>query len=308
MNPRESLETWQQRWAARKGIILRAPAERPASTVAAYVNDLTCNLFEPLSARSRRQFIDGAGGELHPPDGLSGNMFAVYSSSALCVNVFHYWSRLLHEGRNQERTSTIEPLLAACGLPARAARSIDFEVPNAVNRRFKTSPHLDVQISFEGGAWQPLGVEAKFCEPYGKSRPGGLNPCYLREAGLWDGWPNVRGLAESISPKDTTHSSLDAAQLLRHLLGLRRQHENRFALLYLWFEVPRTQEALRHRQEVERFAALLNRDGITFSSRTYNQVLRELRDAGGTPDRPYVAYLLERYLEGSPELLNPSWQ
>ena len=47
------------------------------------------NLFEPLSERVKQQFIAGAGSELNAPNAQSGNMYAVYSSSALCVNLFH---------------------------------------------------------------------------------------------------------------------------------------------------------------------------------------------------------------------------
>jgi hypothetical protein len=80
----------------------------------------------------KQQFIAGAGGELDAPGGQSGNMYAVYSSSALCVNLFHYWFRLLDAAPPNSKLS-IDPLLRACGLPARPAKSVDFEVPNVVN-------------------------------------------------------------------------------------------------------------------------------------------------------------------------------
>ena len=106
-------------------------------------------------------------------------MYAVYSSSALCVNFFHSWSRILDAAPPNSMPS-LHSLLAACGLPARPVRSIDFEVPNIVNPHFKVPPHLDVQISFDDGPWKCAGIEAKFCEPYADLKPSGLKPVYLQ--------------------------------------------------------------------------------------------------------------------------------
>ena len=97
MSLRNTLEDRQVRWAERNGIRIGAPPRNPASRATGYVSELQENLFDPLSERVKQQFIAGAGGELDAPDGQSGNMYAVYSSSALCVNLFHRWSRLLDE-------------------------------------------------------------------------------------------------------------------------------------------------------------------------------------------------------------------
>jgi hypothetical protein len=218
MSLRKTLEDWQIRWAERKGIRIGAPPGKPASRATGYVSQLL-NLFDPLSQRVKQQFIAGAGGELVGPDGQSGNMYAVYSSSALCVNLFHWWFRLLDAAPTNSKPS-VNSLLTACGLPAKPAKRIDFEVPNIVNRNFKVAPHLDVQISFDEGC---AGIEAKFCEPYGDEKPSGLNPVYLRETALWQDWPDVRAFAQKVSPKDLTHSHFHAAQLIKHLLGLRKQ-------------------------------------------------------------------------------------
>jgi hypothetical protein len=226
-------------------------------------------------------------------------MYAVYSSSALCVNLFHYWSRLLDTTRPNS-TPSINPLLTACGIPARPVKSIDFEVPIIVNPRFTVAPHLDVQISFDADLSKCAGIEAKFCEPYGGQKPGGLNPVYLRQAALWQDWPNVRAFAQTLSPEDLTHSHLHAAQLLKHLLGLRKQNNTNFVLVYLWFDVPSEEAAIRHRREVEFFGEVLKRDGIEFVSRTYQEVFEVLRDEKGAPKNPYVAYLLDRYLDAAP--------
>jgi hypothetical protein len=226
-------------------------------------------------------------------------MYAVYSSSALCVNLFHCWSRLL-DAAPQNSKPSIDPLLAACRLPAKPVRSIDFEVPNIVNPHFKGAPHLDVQISFDDGPWKCAGIEAKFCEPYGDQKPGGLNRAYLQETALWQDWPNVRAFAQKLIPKDLTHSHFHAAQLLKHLLGLRMQNSTDFVLVYLWFDVPGAVAAMRHRREIESFGEVLKRDGIAFVSRTYQEVFEILRGGNGALKSSYVAYLLDRYLVDAP--------
>lgn len=262
--------------AERNGIHIGAPPGQPVSQATGYVSDLRENLFEPLSERVKQQFIAGKGKELDEPNGQSGNMYAVYSSSALCVNFFHSWARLLDAASENSKLST-DRLLAACGLPPQRVMSIDFEVQKTVNPYFHTPPHLDVQISFSKSApWTCAGIEAKFCEPYG-DKAGGLHPVYLREKELWRDWPNARALAEMLTPVDFTHSHLDAAQLLKHILGLRKQNGTSFVLVYLWFDVPDVEAAIRHRQEIESFGQVLRRDGIAFVSRTYQEMIGILR-------------------------------
>jgi hypothetical protein len=299
MNLRGHLENWQAQWAKRKGIALGAPRGNPASRVTGYVSKLQDNLFEPLSERVKRQLIAGAGGELDAPDGQSGKLYAVCSSSALCMNLFHHWSRLLELAPANPGPS-IEALLTACGLPIRPIRSIDFEVPNTVNPHFKAAPHVDVQLSFDDGPWKCAGIEAKFCEPYGDNKPGGLYPVYLSQTALWQGWPNVRALAQELTPNDLMHSHLHAAQLLKHLLGLRKQNGTNFVLVYLWFDVPGTDAAMQHRREIESFSEVLKHDSIAFVSRTYQEVFEALRCGKGELESQHLAYLLERYVSGMP--------
>jgi DNA mismatch endonuclease (patch repair protein) len=161
--------------------------------------------------------------------------------------------------------------------------TIDFEVQKVVNPTFFRPPHLDAQISFNESRWDCAGIEAKFCEPYGEKRPGGLNACYLWETALWRDWPNIRAFAQKLSPKDLKHSHLHAARLLVHLLGLRKQNGTRFVLVYLWFDVPSASAARDHRQEIDSFGEVLKRDGIVFVSRTYQQRLRLALVRSGIP-------------------------
>jgi hypothetical protein len=294
MNLRKTLEDWQIRWAETNRISVGAPPENPRSRVIGYVSSLERNLFEPLLDRVKDQFITAPGGELNPPNGQSGNMYAVYSSSALCVNLFHPWSRLLEEAPPNSKPP-IDQLLAACGLPASPAKSIDFEAKNTVNELFTEAPHLDVQISFAEGSWKCAGIEAKFCEPYGAQKFGGLKSVYLRETALWQDWPNVLAFAQELSPNDLTHSHLHAAQLLKHILGLRKQNCTNFILVYLWFDVPGNEAAMAHSREIARFGEVLKSDGVNFVARTYQEVFKGLGGRSDEPRSRHLTYLLKRY-------------
>jgi hypothetical protein len=70
-----------------------------------------------------------------------------------------------------------------------------------------------------------------------------------------------------------------------------------FVLVYLWFDVPGAEAAMRHRREIESFVEVLKRDGVALVSRTYQEAFEVLRGGNGGPRSPYVAYLLERYLD-----------
>ena len=96
------------------------------------------------------------------------------------------------------------------------------------------------------------------------------------------------------------HSHFHAAQLLKHLLGLRKQKYTSFVLVYLWFDVPGAEAAIRHRREIESFGEVLKRDRVAFISRTYQEVFEVLRGGNAKPMSPHVAYLLERYLGEAP--------
>ena len=94
------------------------------------------------------------------------------------------------------------------------------------------------------------------------------------------------------------HSYLHAAQLLIHLLGLRRRNGTSFALVYLWFDVPHAKAAKEHRREIGAFNEILKHDNIAFVSSTYQEVFESLRGENSKTKSPHVTYLLERYHGG----------
>lgn len=82
MSSLRDLIAHQKTWAAGHGL---APDEN------AYLSAIEKNLFQTLSERTRQSFIDGSGGELVDSPKGPAKMKALYSSSALAVNVFDFW-------------------------------------------------------------------------------------------------------------------------------------------------------------------------------------------------------------------------
>jgi len=86
MNGREYIITKQINWALNRGIkLIGSEGDRGRK---AYTPTLDENLFEALSQESINQIESGDGGEL---SGDPAKMQAVHSSSALGINIFHYW-------------------------------------------------------------------------------------------------------------------------------------------------------------------------------------------------------------------------
>jgi hypothetical protein len=172
-----------------------------------------------------------------------------------------------------------------------------FEAQFPIHADFEIPPHIDVVIDY--GKPSPLkvtAIECKFGEPYGGWSRGGLKPVYLHHDAFWEGLLNLRELAERVSPDNTCFDRLDAPQLLKHLLGLTARYSKKeFRLLYLWYDAPGP-EAVKHREEIDEFAASARQDGVTFQSRTYQDVILSLARNQRERHTAIVDYLVERYL------------
>jgi hypothetical protein len=121
----------------------------------------------------------------------------------------------------------------------------------------------------------------------------GLRPAHAGHS-FFGEWPNLRKLAARISPEDRVHRHLHAAQLLKHLLGLRSTG-SKFTLLYLWFDVNGA-AGRRHRDEAHEFTLRARRDGLDVWAMSWQELwdgLNENAPAGG--HGAYLAYLRDRY-------------
>ena len=235
-------------------------------------------------------------------------MKAVFSSSAIVVNLFQYW---------QEKKD-ITPLLKALGFEfKREIEEIIFESKNQITGMRGIPPHLDVIITSNANNF---AIESKFTEPYTEKRDKNskergknseIQHSYIadKKKTLWENLPNLENLAQAIhSPnalieneeikelikklRKTNH--LDASQLIKHILGLKSNYKENFTLLYLWYDVPGT-EGYEHRKEIEEFKELL-KDKIDFRSITYQEVIYYLRENYYNEHKKYIDYLVERYL------------
>ena len=280
----------QKLWAEKFGLHLIGSAGVRGDP--AYTETLDENLFEPLSSEARRELEQGDGGELVAKGGPP-KIHAVHSSAALTCNLFHHW-------RHQPN---IQPLLTALRLPVQDVLTIQFEakrpIMDAPNRSvYRIDPNLDIAMPCDGtGRFRELAIECKFTEPYRECKPEkkGLPLPYLRDEHLWDGLPNCRLLGRKLSPRDETFTRLHAAQLLKHILGLKHANgKDGFCLVYLWYDAP-TREAAQHRDEIKDVSRVICADGIDFRAITFQEVIAAL-SSSREGHEAYVDYLVNRYL------------
>ena len=264
-----------------------------------YLEKLEDNLFQPLTVETRKQLEDGGGKETegYLKDGkhYRPKINALHSSAAIAVNTFQYW-----------QNKDVYPILYACGLCPTKSSNVDIPLANKISfeekfpisddkETFQTPPNIDVVIdNFQSKIY---AIESKLTEPYRRKKPEetGIRKDYL-ENPFWDGLSNLKDLAEKLCPNDNVFQHLDAAQLIRHILGLKRNHnKSGFRLLYLWYDVI-GQDGAEHRKEIEQFAEIAKGDNINFSHITYQEVITKLTKEFYEGNEEYCNYLTNRYL------------
>jgi hypothetical protein len=237
-----------------------------------------------LTSAGRAELLQASGSELSARAGALPKFCAPWSSSALVANVFDYW-----RGRD------LVPLVRALDAPPHTSYSLEHKLETGFSR---APANLDVAIF---GADAPLvAIEAKFLEPFGSAERGtpkdNIQPVYLdsRRIADWNGLIALRGLAERIAGGDILFRRLDAPQLIKHSLALRRRRAP-FELLFIWFTPPADRaETTEMRSEIEQFANAARADQVAFRSLTYQDLYgRLLIEARGHTD--YLAYLGSRY-------------
>lgn len=287
------IQAKQQNWAKRKGLELFG-GTIPDKGEKNYLKSIVENLFnQQLSEETKNNFDEGDGNETKDSKTRLAKMKALHSSSALPVNVFQYW---------QEKD--VSSILFACRLINRRPFNSD-TLPNAVRfeqkfeicdnkKDFPKKPNLDVVIEYDHNVY---AIESKFTEPY-DGKPKGLRKVYTSAQldELWKGIPSLQDLGKEISPDNYEFKYLDAAQLLKHILGLKKQvGKSGFTLLYLWYDVIGN-DGLEHRKEIEKFAEIAKKDNIKFRHITYQEVIINLSKEFYVDNEVYIDYLTDRYL------------
>ena len=277
----------QSEWAKNKGIELigsKITRGRPS-----YTPKINENLFQSLLPDIQKSFSAGDGNELGSA-GMPGKMQAVHSSSALGVNIFQYWLSI----------SQLPTIAAACGFcrsDSKISESIQFEEKFPINDKFGFHPNIDVVIHNQAGSKkQCFAIECKFSEAYGAHKHSGLKQQYLDCSDIWDDIPQLHAFAKTICPQDNDFYFLHPAQLIKHILGLKRKYgHDGFRLLYLWYDVL-GEGGKVHQDEITEFTALTKNDGIKFHALSYQKLIVSLANKQRANHSDYIRYLTERYL------------
>jgi hypothetical protein len=223
----------------------------------------------------------GAGNELVDGTRDPAKFCAAFSSSALAVNAF---------GPFRHRPQNLDVV------GYKGFSEAQFEKPLPTGLR-GTDPHLDF---YAAGLAQIMCIESKFLEP--------LWPKTAKFADSYEG--AIKSLAEpmweavykELKANPRLFKFLDAAQLVKHYLGMRNTLGNvnaEQALLYVYWEPANAgdiEEFCRHRDEVRRLTEAVSGGQIKFVARSYRQLWDEWRDTSSwTGMAVHLSNLEQRY-------------
>ena len=207
---------------------------------------------------------------------LDGKFRAAHSSSALAVNTFGPWRK------NPQA-------LALLGKSGFDFLQFEKQCPSGLGG---IPPNLDLVVA---GTDVVIGVESKFLEILAP-KPAKFADSYSRE-NLPQMEPSWWYLMNAL--KAGPDQYLDAAQLVRHYLGLRNQPEyqgKKIVLLYVFWEPENWRdfpEYRRHREELAAFQEQVKDSEVTFSWTTYPELWNQWTALGLYPD--HVKELRKRY-------------
>jgi hypothetical protein len=262
----------QRRWADAHGVRYDARF---------FVRELADNLRVPLAPALRAELARGS--ELAARGAVPARIHSLTSSAAIVVNVFAYW-----------RDRPNAALVAALGFEAGEGVALTFEEPLPTELPGEP-PFADVALRWPNGDLVP--IESKFTE-WLVRRP--LNKRVFKDKyfpeglGIWSAaaLPRCQELAEDLQEGSERFKFLNAAQLVKHALGLRKLGQRRLAVVYLHYDWP-GREAEVHRSELERLRQRLAGE-VDLRVLTYQQLYAALRTEPGI-DGDYLDYLAQRY-------------
>ncbi len=288
MNGNDYILTKQIAWANKNKIKLVGSKIKKGRK--AYTTRLDENLFEPLLPQTKTEIENGDGGELKSGPSYSAKMCAVHSSSALCVNFLQYWIK-------KNNIPDIAYILGLCNKNNKSPNKICFEQKFKINAKFNFHPNIDAVIYTDSEKIKVFGIECKFSEAYSSYKHSGLKKKYLTEIQeQWKDIPNLFDFAKTISPIDKEFRYLHPAQLIKHILGLKKKYgKSGFRLLYLWYDVP-GKDGFRHREEIEKFSQITKLDKIKFHSISYQEAIIKMKKHYYPGNEKYIDYLTDRYL------------
>jgi len=289
MKAHEYILLKQIKWALNQGrALMGSKGQRGRPT---YASTLDQNLFEPLEPEVRKSFERGDGNEINGNPDSPAKMQAVHSSSAMGVNIFHYW----------KKNGLVPEIAAACGFCRKGnhiSQKIVFEDKYPIDgNRFRFAPNIDVVIhNSDSVKVKRFAVECKFSEAYSSHGHSGLKEEYLKLNSIWDDIPSLHSLAKSICPDDKKFLHLHPAQLIKHILGLKTYFgKEGFRLLYFWYDVF-GEEGVTHKKEIDTFVERTLADGIKFHALSVQELIIALSNKYRSDHTEYVRYISGRYL------------
>lgn len=282
------IKTKQIQWAIRNGIALVGSKGKIGTQI--YTTSFDDNLFESMSKETIDQFSAGDGGELKGSSFRPAKMRALHSSSAIGVNFFHYW-------KSKKEAYKIAHSCGLCSDTNKSSIKISFEQQFPISESFQFDPNIDVVIENDDNSrFKVFAIECKYSEAYGSYGHSGVDQKYFYLDSLWKDIPNTYELAKSISPDDNEYKFLHPAQLIKHILGLKKKYgKSAFRLLYLWYDVL-GEDGSQHRNEIKKFANIAKSDKINFSSISYQEVIESMSSHYRAGNEKYINYISDRYL------------
>ena len=221
-----------------------------------YCANVEANLLKDVPFSDLREAFDnGKGQELHGKGQCPPKMAAVYSSSALVLNTFGPWhkdpSELAINGHTGFHTMKFEAQLTH-GLRG-------------------TRPHLDLCLESDK---EVLAIESK-CLEYLDAKPAKFSTAYDTIVDHRAKSPWFRHIA-MLRKNNRRYKYLDAAQLIKHYLGLSHSRPKQsITLLYLFWEPSNWQDFetfRRHREEIDAFTQVVGGDRVRFQAMSYNDL------------------------------------
>ena len=207
---------------------------------------------------------------------LKGKFRALHSSAALAVNTFATWKR--------NPTN-----LSLCGREGFTSLTFERKCPTGLGG---TPPNLDV---FLDNDHLLIAVESKFLE-YLTPKKGFFSASYTRD-NLPQSEEACWYLIDRIKEQPKQH--LDAAQLIKHYIGLRNlplARDKEIVLLYLFWEPENWKDFEvfhRHRGEISDFASYFDELSVKFIYQSYPELWDEWEQH--YENTTHVRELRERY-------------
>lgn len=218
----------------------------------------------------------------------SGKLASPESSAALAVNAFGWFI---------ERPAELPPFpcLEAIDWPAtRVEVERQMRFPWSGGRH----PWLDAAVETDAHL---IGVESKRFEPFRDRKAVALSDAYDRD--VWgEAMRPFTDMRDALRRGGVRFFHLDAAQLVKHALGLlteARRRDKRPVLLYLYSEPERRGDLVipaaardRHREEIRRFGKSVAGAKVAFAACSYRAWLESWRNTA----RPHAEALIERFM------------